>query len=109
MLGGEATTSPAVSGARWAAKRHGADDATDSLRTVAHEARYALLADGPDEGEVVQIVPGQTEFTRTARRDFEHGHTLVVDHYRYRGPTGDDPDTVVFEFEREETRTSTDL
>ena len=73
-----------------------------------HQARYALLADGPSEGEVVEIVPGQMEFTRTERLDFNEGHTIVVDHYRYHGATGNDPDTVVFEFVRQEARTSSD-
>jgi len=75
---------------------------------VAHQARYAVFADGPAEGEVVEIVPGQTEFTRTERLDFDRGHTLVVDHYRYDGTPGNEPDTVVFEFVRQEKRTSTD-
>ena len=73
-----------------------------------HQARYALLADGPSQGEVVEIVPGQMDFTRTERLDLDQGHRIVVDHYRYHGATGNDPDTVVFEFVRRETRTSSD-
>lgn len=75
---------------------------------VSHPARYALFHDGPFMGKRVPIRPGQMEWLGTERFDVDQGHSIVTTRYRYQGPSGDDPETVVFEYVTQGRDTSVD-
>lgn len=73
---------------------------------MSHQAHYALLGDGPFMGRRVAVRPGQMEWSETERFDVDQGHSIVTTHYRYHGPTGNNPETVVFEYVTQEHDTS---
>ncbi len=72
-----------------------------------HAARHALLADGPRQGELLPIEPGQLALAIPERFDFDQGYAEVIDHYAYEGRTGSDPDSVKFTFSHQENRVIT--
>jgi hypothetical protein len=73
-----------------------------------HQAHFALLADGPREGDRIEIRPGQMDLAISERFEVDQGHTDVTIHYAYQGPTGSDPDTVIFAFRQQEQHVTVD-
>ena len=72
-----------------------------------HEARRGLLADGPRQGELLPIEPGQLALVIPERFDFDQGYAEAIDHYVYKGRPGSDPDTAEFTFSHQENRVIT--
>jgi hypothetical protein len=73
---------------------------------MSHQPQQALLGDGPFEGRRAAVRAGHMEWSETERFDIDQGHSIVTTHYRYHGATGNDPDTVVFEYVTQEHTTS---
>ncbi len=75
------------------------------IGTVAqHQARMALLADGPRKGERRPVSPGQLELTITESFDYDQGTTEVDLYYAYEAPVANDPYTVIFIYRGQNTR-----
>jgi hypothetical protein len=59
-------------------------------------------------GRRVPIRPGRIEWLETGCSDVDRGHSIVTTRYCYQGPSGDDPETVIFAYVTQEHDTSVD-